>query len=910
MERYLIYRTDFGNTIIRESAVDDSGANEGALFTDFVIPKIQPLYLWRVVDNDVEPNTDENIREWLDEIAPPPSPDDLVTYHQLTGITDNKIDTVTGATDNIAIFTSDGNLQDGGYSIPELTGLTTYTFIGSGSTQVFEDGNEITIYSTPPTGTTVSWGDITGTLSNQTDLQNALNDKLDITDFNSYTGDTEIRLTDIQSDIDSIDDDITGLTATKLDTSVFDTYTGDTQPILDAALTGVTNLGTGTTIGNVDGRDVTLKSISVVGGLSLQQDGDNIIISGETNPDVAWGNITGTLSDQTDLQNALNDKLDITDFNTYSGETETRLQGIEGDISTLSGTTESLQSQIDYISGVTDSKLDITDFNSYTGETETRLQGIEGDIDDVQEITNIALTGATNGLTADGRNVELGGGLTKNTTISGTTHNLTINVQDITLQSTGQISLLDVDGNGVNVESDGGIITLTGNDGLSVEKTKLSISDISMIITDSRDTQTGIVYAGDYSADFIARSLVDKAYVDAVAVGLHPKTGVLVATTENITLSGLLEIDGVQLSEGDRVLVKNQTDAEDNGIYVVTGGAWYRSPDFDGNPDGEVSQGDMIPVISGNTYFNTIWVLVTPNPIVIGTTELEFTKFSSPINLQEGVGVTIVGQTISVDGNSLAGNSITWTGNTFNVDIESGTLATALDSKLDETLFNTYSGDTELRLQEIETDVDNLQDDVTGLTATKLEISDFETYTGETETRLQGIEGDVNYISGVTDTKLDTEIFTGYTATTAANEIFLVHTGGTNLNTIGTTAVEWHEETVDGSLYEWTGGSNIKILEAGNYEITYNLPFNIDNNSNISVGANIIQNSNVVIDVTAAAGMANRINAAGSVALSSIIVTLDVDDVLTLATYRTAQTGNAISAGNGSILIKKKNTLQ
>jgi len=47
--RYLIYRTDFGNTIVRENPTDNStGGTEVALFSDFVIPEIQPLYLWRV----------------------------------------------------------------------------------------------------------------------------------------------------------------------------------------------------------------------------------------------------------------------------------------------------------------------------------------------------------------------------------------------------------------------------------------------------------------------------------------------------------------------------------------------------------------------------------------------------------------------------------------------------------------------------------------------------------------------------------------------------------------------------------------------------------------------------------------------------------------------------------------------
>jgi len=72
-----------------------------------------------------------------------------------------------------------------------------------------------------------------------------------------------------------------------------------------------------------------------------------------------------------------------------------------------------------------------------------------------------------------------------------------------------------------------------------------------------------------------------KAYVDSVAQGLSVKTAVRVATTANITLSGTQTIDGVALSVGDRVLVKNQTTASQNGVYDVASGAWSRSSDSD-----------------------------------------------------------------------------------------------------------------------------------------------------------------------------------------------------------------------------------------------------------------------------------------------------------------------------------------
>src|SRR6185503_15893874 len=71
------------------------------------------------------------------------------------------------------------------------------------------------------------------------------------------------------------------------------------------------------------------------------------------------------------------------------------------------------------------------------------------------------------------------------------------------------------------------------------------------------------------------------------------------ATTANITLSGEQTIDGVSCVTDDRVLVKNQTSAVDNGIYVVSTGVWRRAKDFSSNRD--VKQGTAVFVTGGST---------------------------------------------------------------------------------------------------------------------------------------------------------------------------------------------------------------------------------------------------------------------------------------------------------------------
>jgi hypothetical protein len=72
-----------------------------------------------------------------------------------------------------------------------------------------------------------------------------------------------------------------------------------------------------------------------------------------------------------------------------------------------------------------------------------------------------------------------------------------------------------------------------------------------------------------------------KAYVDALVQGLDPKASCRVATTANITLSGTQTIDGVAVIAGERILVKNQSLPQENGIYVVAAGSWARASDMD-----------------------------------------------------------------------------------------------------------------------------------------------------------------------------------------------------------------------------------------------------------------------------------------------------------------------------------------
>ena len=139
-----------------------------------------------------------------------------------------------------------------------------------------------------------------------------------------------------------------------------------------------------------------------------------------------------------------------------------------------------------------------------------------------------------------------------------------------------------------------------------------------------------------------------KAYVDAASQGLDIKDSVRAATTANITLSGVQTIDGVALVAGDRILVKDQTAAQDNGIYIVGTGAWQRAPDA--NTSGEISSGMYTFVEEGVEGASNGYVLTTPNPIVLGTTPLEFAQFSGAGTVLGGAGLVKTGNTIDFVG--------------------------------------------------------------------------------------------------------------------------------------------------------------------------------------------------------------------------------------------------------------------
>jgi hypothetical protein len=224
------------------------------------------------------------------------------------------------------------------------------------------------------------------------------------------------------------------------------------------------------------------------------------------------------------------------------------------------------------------------------------------------------------------------------------------NLRTLVSDETGTGSLVFSDNPTLNGASINGNLTVSGN-GLVAS----NINDFDTQVRTSRLDQmanpSGSVSLNSQKITNLATPTDDtdaatKAYVDAARSGLDVKQSVRVATTANITLSGAQTIDGVSVVAGDRVLVKDQSTASQNGIYTVAAGAWSRSSDADINS--EVTAGMFTFVTEGTTQADSGWVLTTNDTITIGTTSLSFAQFSGAGQITAGAGLTKSGNTIDV----------------------------------------------------------------------------------------------------------------------------------------------------------------------------------------------------------------------------------------------------------------------
>lgn len=153
-------------------------------------------------------------------------------------------------------------------------------------------------------------------------------------------------------------------------------------------------------------------------------------------------------------------------------------------------------------------------------------------------------------------------------------------------------------------------------------------------------TTTGTISTTPSSATDIA----NKFYVDTVAQGLGPKAACAVGTTVNITLSGLQTIDGYTTVAGDRVLVKNQSSSQFNGIYIASASAWTRSTDMD--VWSEVPGAYTVLLNGGQA--DTGWVCTATQSGTINVTAMPWVQFSGTNTYYAGTGLTLASNTFSI----------------------------------------------------------------------------------------------------------------------------------------------------------------------------------------------------------------------------------------------------------------------
>lgn len=215
-------------------------------------------------------------------------------------------------------------------------------------------------------------------------------------------------------------------------------------------------------------------------------------------------------------------------------------------------------------------------------------------------------------------------------------------------------------------------------------------SDTSVTITaGSTNTNINLVPNGTGTVDVASKRITsvatpttdtdaaNKGYVDAVKTGLNVKDSARIASTTALTVtysngsSGVgatltnagtlaaLNLDSVPAVVGDRVLIKDQAAALQNGIYTVTNigsgaVAWTltRATDFDNNPTGEVGGGDFVFVQEGTTQGDNGYVVTSNGVITVGTSTIDFVQFSGAGQITAGAGLTKSGNTIDAVGTS------------------------------------------------------------------------------------------------------------------------------------------------------------------------------------------------------------------------------------------------------------------
>ena len=265
--------------------------------------------------------------------------------------------------------------------------------------------------------------------------------------------------------------------------------------------------------------------------------------------------------------------------------------------------------------------------------------------------------------------------------LSGTT--LASNIVNSSLTSIGTLNSLTVNGTATATTFSGSGANLTNIPNSATTATANNTSNTIVARDGSGNFATNQITISGTPTN--ATDVVNKAYVDTLTAGINWHDAVQFATDAVLpnspnyvagsadqasgtgigayliaTTYGRLQVDGNNASNGERVLVKNQADAKQNGIYVVNvqgDGSNYwkliRSSDYDNSINGEVKSGDAVFAIGGVNNLNQGFIQNTvgsnvDKTIRIGTDNISFTQFTGTSAIVAGVGLSKSGNTLNV----------------------------------------------------------------------------------------------------------------------------------------------------------------------------------------------------------------------------------------------------------------------
>lgn len=262
---------------------------------------------------------------------------------------------------------------------------------------------------------------------------------------------------------------------------------------------------------------------------------------------------------------------------------------------------------------------------------------------------------ALEGLTGTGYVIRTGDGTATTRSIAGTADNIVVtNGDGVSSDTSIDLATVTNPGNGGNF-----VKVSTDAYGRVTNSVAVSAADIEALVDASYvnidgDTMEGALNMGNNVISGLAPGVagtdaVNKNQLDALNAGLSWKQAVRVATTGPVDLSEDLaegeEIDGITLVAGDRVLVKDQTDASENGIYIVPeDGAAARSVDLDDAADFAAA---TVFVTEGDVNADTGWTQ-TAEVATVDTDDVDFAQFTGAGTYMAGVGLELNGNTFDV----------------------------------------------------------------------------------------------------------------------------------------------------------------------------------------------------------------------------------------------------------------------